>query len=91
MHDATLTEPRPTTAVSRPTRWLLVYFYLLCVIWGLRCIWHTQESPLDFYLPISLWIIAGWWVVTDARQRKHPGLTAGHTDLEANALPDQGS
>ena len=53
----------------RHTRWFLLAFYSLFAMWGIRSEWPTVPSRLDIMVPLSLYAVASWWVVVDARLR----------------------
>jgi hypothetical protein len=65
----------PTPTVTRGfwhTRWFLVAFYALAVVWGVRNVRFWEPSALDQLIPIALAICLGWWAIVDARRRRHP-------------------
>lgn len=53
----------------RHTRCFLLAFYSLFAMWGIRSAWPTVPSRLDIMVPLSLYAVASWWVVVDARLR----------------------
>ena len=53
----------------RHTRWFLLVYYSLFAMWGIRSAWPTVPSRLDIMVPLSLYAVASWWVVVDARLR----------------------
>ena len=53
----------------RHTRWFLLAYYSLFAMWGIRSAWPTVPSRLDIMVPLSLYAVASWWVVVDARLR----------------------
>src|SRR5688572_16537218 len=65
--------PRPAIAAcgSRHTRWFLVAFYALAIVWGGRTVRFSEPSRLDLWVPVALAISLGWWAVVDARCRRH--------------------
>ena len=63
--------PTPVPASPR-TGWFLMAFYALAVVWGVRNVWSSEPSGLDFLIPVMLAICLGWWAMVDARQRKRP-------------------
>jgi hypothetical protein len=68
----TATTSPEATAGSFHSGCFLVAFYLLAVVWGVRSIYRSEASGLDFLVPVSLSICLGSWAVVDARHRCHP-------------------
>ena len=63
----------PPTAAARfqHTRWFLVAYYLLALLWGVRNGWFWVPSRLDVLVPAALYAAGGWWAVVDSRARGH--------------------
>ncbi len=65
--------PTPRAAsVFRHTRWFLIAYYAIAVVWGVRNIYHTEPSGLDLLVPIAFAAALAWWAIVDARLRRHP-------------------
>jgi hypothetical protein len=62
----------PTIHDTRHTRLLLLFYYLLAELWGIRNIWYWEPSTLDYFVPIALAVALGWWAVVDAKRRGRP-------------------
>lgn len=70
--EALVVQPESETPANegfRHTRWFLIAYYLLCVMWGVRNASQTVPSRLDIMVPLALYAVASWWVITDARAR----------------------
>lgn len=80
--------PAATSSASWHTRWCLIVFYALAVVWGARNVRHAEPSALDLLVPVALTICLGWWAVVDARRRRHavPMLTRPWFFLLAGVL-----
>ena len=59
----------PAIEGFRHTRWFLIAYYLIFVMWGFRNAWPTVPSRLDIMVPLALYAVASWWVIVDARAR----------------------
>lgn len=59
----------PSSGAFRHTRWLLLAYYSLCVIWGVRNAWQSVPMRLDILVPLALYTAGSWWVIVDARTR----------------------
>lgn len=57
---------------SRSTRWFLLAFYSLAIIWGLRTVYLSKPSSLDLLVPVALAICLGLWAIVDANHRRRP-------------------
>jgi hypothetical protein len=68
----TAAQPPPAWRGPRHTRWFLVTFYALAVVWGVRNVRHAEPSGLDLLVPLALAAALGWWAIVDARRRRHP-------------------
>jgi hypothetical protein len=53
----------------RHTQLLLVLYYLLAEVWGVRNVWFWEPSRLDFLVPVTVAVALGWWAIVDAKQR----------------------
>lgn len=64
--------PAPSPPViRRHTVWFLATYNLLCVVWGVRSVYHDQRSPLDWIVPVSIALALILWAFVDARRRGH--------------------
>lgn len=60
---------QPTTNGSTThTAGLLIVFYTLAIVWGVRCIRYTEQSSLDLLVPLALAVSVGVWGLVDARR-----------------------
>jgi hypothetical protein len=64
--------PREAAASSMHTLWLLAIFYAIAIVWGVRSVYQSEPSVLDFLVPLANAICLGAWAIVDARRRKHP-------------------
>ncbi len=71
--DQVTTSQPPSARIGfRHTRWFLIAYYMLAVVWGVRNIHHTEPSGLDLLVPIVFAVVLGWWAIVDARWRGNP-------------------
>jgi hypothetical protein len=51
---------------------MLVVFYGLAAIWGMRNVYFWQRSLLDLMIPLSVMIVLYAWTIADARRQRIP-------------------
>jgi hypothetical protein len=59
-------------AAYRHTRCLLIAYYLLAVVWGVRQVWHSVSSRIDLLVPLTFQLALAWWAIVDAKSRNRP-------------------
>jgi hypothetical protein len=51
------------------TRWFLVAWYALAVVWGIRMAWYWIPTRLDMLVSVASWVILSSWAIIDAKRR----------------------
>ncbi|ADB15117.1 hypothetical protein Psta_0427 [Pirellula staleyi DSM 6068] len=52
--------------------WLLGCFYVLAVVWGIRCAYYPAASVLEILVPLAMCTVMCIWAVADSIARSHP-------------------
>jgi hypothetical protein len=65
--------PSPTMAPAlRHTRWFLLAFYALAVLFGVGNALTREPGATGLILSLCLAVSMGWWAITDSKRHNHP-------------------